>query len=298
METQHEGQVSGAVLIVGASGMFGKELYRYLALNGVDVIGVRRSELDVRDELSIYRVLKRMRLYSVVNCSGYTDVMKAEEKDSWHDVMAVNWKGAEYLAGASNKYGVRFIQVSCGDVFCGDKSGLYNDDEERKPGTTYGISKLLAEDGVIAKNKRAIILRFPWLIGNSQGSMLHELFKGIASKDSVTVAQDVSWSPMTTLFASRVVGSVLAMSHIEGVYNVSHDNFCNMYELTLLALLEKGYTKKCVLPVDSDRLVSTINRPKEVRMSNKKLCDVLGLNSLGTWQEDVCHFMKVYGSVL
>jgi dTDP-4-dehydrorhamnose reductase len=105
-------------LVIGASGMLGRELVTDLRRDHEGVVGLAHRELDITDEAAIDAAVRSSHPDVVVNCAAWTAVDDAEMCED--AALLVNGHGARYLAEASADRGARFVQLSTDYVFGGD----------------------------------------------------------------------------------------------------------------------------------------------------------------------------------
>lgn len=165
------------VLVCGASGLLGRQLYTLLegsdgfecvgtgrvnTLNG-KLIRVNLCKLDDVEELFCHK-------FDVcVNCVAERRVDVCEA--NWGVAKESNIDTAAAIASACVKFGVRLIHLSTDYVFDG-RSSPYSTDSVPNPLQNYGISKLIAEFRVKTINPTALIIRVPVLY--SSGTKLSE----------------------------------------------------------------------------------------------------------------------------
>jgi dTDP-4-dehydrorhamnose reductase len=124
----------GRLFVTGLGGYLGSELGRQAATAGWEVAGIAGSaELDVRDGAAVRRVMAEARPDVVVH-TAYR----------MHDP-SVNVEGTRAVAGAAVAAGARLVHLSSDIVFPGTGTRPLTEDDEPRPVTHYGASKLEAE---------------------------------------------------------------------------------------------------------------------------------------------------------
>ena len=160
--------MSKRVLITGASGLLGRELYRQFASEGWQCLGLAFSRL--RGELVKVDLCKREEVAKVLEEFGpHVVVHAAAERRP--DVVAkhaqkarsLNVDATELLVELCQQRGAFLLYISTDYVFDG-KSPPYLPSAPTNPLNTYGVTK---RDGEVAvgKYKNGTILRVPVLYG-------------------------------------------------------------------------------------------------------------------------------------
>ena len=129
------------VLILGATGLLGKDLMR--EWQGDTVTGFGSRDADIRNAEQVVSVIQDLRPEWVVLAAAYTNVDDCETNQEL--ALSVNRDGAVNVASAAKKTGARLVFVSSDYVFDGKNRSPYEVDDERNPQSVYGRSKAEAE---------------------------------------------------------------------------------------------------------------------------------------------------------
>jgi dTDP-4-dehydrorhamnose reductase len=144
------------LFVTGLGGYLGGELERRAPSEGWEVSGIAGSaELDVRDAVAL-RVAVAGARPDVVIHTAYR-----------MDDASVNVEGTRAVVAACAATGARLVHVSTDLVFAGDIARPLTEDDEPRPVTAYGASKLEAER---LCPPQALIVRTSLLYGGARPS--------------------------------------------------------------------------------------------------------------------------------
>ncbi len=133
------------VLVLGATGMLGRIIYKYLRIKNKNIFGTSRNKknkrfiyLKVNNNTSLENIFIKNKFEYVVNCIG------ALEGSGASKLSRLNIKLPKKILKASRKYGFKIIHISTDAVFDKEKEDA---DETTIPNAKdpYGKSKLNGE---------------------------------------------------------------------------------------------------------------------------------------------------------
>ena len=165
-------------LITGARGMLGHDVVD--ALDGRDVTGLDRAELDITDLDAVRSVLPGYDV--IVNVAAYTKVDEAESEES--PAGLINATGPSHLARVAAENGATLVHVSTDYVFDGTATTPYLESTPRAPVSAYGRTKAEGERHVLELNgDRSYIVRTAWLYGEHGPSFPRTMLKLAAERE-------------------------------------------------------------------------------------------------------------------
>ena len=263
------------ILILGATGMLGNTLFRYLAEDkNMTVHGTIRSRtsfqyfpnrlfsqlipnINVENNESLESVFNIIQPEVVVNCIGVVKQL-AESKDPLISI-PINALFPHKLAALCEMRGARLVHISTDCVFSGAK-GDYLESDFPDANDLYGRSKFLGE--VDCSN--TITLRTS-IIGHEllgQRSLLNWF---LSQQHSVKGFTKAVFSGLPTIELSRIIRHfVIPNPLLRGLYHVASKPIT---KYDLLQLIAKTY-KKTIDIIPSDSLV--IDRSLNAERFNKE----------------------------
>lgn len=195
------------LLVTGTSGQLAQSLLEAGLSAGVDVVAMRRPQLDLTIPGTIRTALADVRPDIVVNAAAYTAVDRAEtEAEQAHKVNAM---GAGEIAAQCDRLGVPIIHISTDYVFDGTKPVPYVEDDPTAPLNAYGRSKLAGERAVAAACRRHVVLRTSWVYSPFGSNFVRTMLRLAAERPAVSVVDDQIGCPT---YAPHLAECILAMS--------------------------------------------------------------------------------------
>lgn len=250
------------ILVLGAAGMLGHTVLRYLAATGRhDVVGSVRSAqglqnlpadlhsrilrgVDVENFDNLTTLFAQTRPDVVVNCIGL--VKQLASADDPLAALPINALLPHRIARLCALTGSRFIHVSTDCVFAGTR-GAYREEDTPDARDLYGLSKHLGE----VDAEHAITLRTS-IIGHELTSAHGLVGWFLAQSGAVRGFTRAVFSGLPTVELARVIDEfVLPNPQLRGLYHVSATPI-NKHDL--LQLVARIYGRQTDI-VPDDRLV-------------------------------------------
>jgi dTDP-4-dehydrorhamnose reductase len=250
------------VLVLGASGMLGNAVLRFLSASPeISVWGSVRSaaslellpaelheqvvsDIDVEDPDSLSRLFAHVQSDVVVNCVGI--VQQLALADDPLVAIPINALLPHRLARLCEIAGARLIHISTDCVFSGTQ-GMYREDHPSDATTLYGRSKYLGE----VDYPHAVTLRTS-IIGHELDNPHGLVGWFLAQEGRVNGFTRVIFSGLPTVELARVIRDfVLPRPELRGVYHVSADPISKH---DLLRLVAQIYGKSTEIVPDESQV--------------------------------------------
>ena len=251
------------VLILGATGMLGSTLYRFLSLDhNLEVYGTLRSQkkiehfsekireglisgLDLESETGVLFAFSKLRPDVVINCVG---IIKQSPKASDPlESLSINATLPHRLANYCRAMGARLIHFSTDCVFSG-KKGQYLEDDFADANDLYGRTKYLGE----VSNENTVTLRTS-IIGHELDSCISLIDWFLCQEGTVRGFKKAIFSGLPTIEVARVVRDyILPNQELMGTYHLSAEPI-SKYEL--LKLVAQKYEQSILIIPDEDVVI-------------------------------------------
>ncbi|MEU8013268.1 SDR family oxidoreductase [Micromonospora parva] len=255
------------VLVVGGSGLLGREVCRRGVEAGFPVIGTFHSgeigvpgvdarRLDVTDRAAVRALVAQVRPDAVVGTPyRYED---------W----AVTADGAAHVALAAAEVGARLVHLSSDALHAG-RPVPYLDDEPPTPVHAYGAAKAAAETAVRAIDSGAAVVRTSLILG--EGSKQIQLCRDALAGRATLFSDELRCPIDVTDLADAVLE--LVESSYAGLLNVAGADAVSRVELGLLVAERYGLDPAGLKTTTS--AATGVVRPLDVRLDSSRAAGLL-----------------------
>ena len=280
------------ILVVGANGQLGASLKKLTTIGSA--VFFNSKELNVRDFSQIERVILELKPKSIVNCSAYTNVEKAESDAE--NAFAVNQLGPKNLALISKKLDIPLIHVSTDYVFDGHYYLPYKETDATNPINVYGKSKLAGEEEIFAHASRAAIIRTSWLYSVQNSNFIGKVIELLKTKPELSIVADQIGTPTFSDDLALCILEMLRKGSFEDVqlFQYSNEGVASWYDVAYFIAKTIG-VKKAVNPVSSDKYPTVAKRPSFSVLNKEKIKNTFGIQ-IKHWTEslELCLLQKQY----
>jgi len=243
------------VLILGATGLLGKDLMR--EWQGDTVTGFGSRDADIRNAEQVVIVIQDLRPEWVVLAAAYTNVDDCETNQEL--ALSVNRDGAVNVASAAKKTGARLVFVSSDYVFDGKNRSPYEVDDERNPQSVYGRSKAEAEVRLLDTLPDCCIARTSWLFGTGGKCFPDTILRVAETRPTIDVVDDQRGCPTYTADLARGI-IALCRKNASGIVHVTNAGECTWFDFAREILTSVGSPTE-VRPTTSEKMARPAPRP-------------------------------------
>lgn len=265
-------------LIVGASGQVGGALASLCVRRKTEVYGTSRKGqgflyLDLASPETIPAAFEKARPDLVLLCSAMTHVDNCEHDPAL--ARKVNAEGPALVAAECARTGAKLVYFSTEYVFDG-AAGPYGEDDEPKPVSVYGLTKLEGERACLAY-RDALSVRTTVVYSHNPASknFIMQLIGNHKAGSKMRVPSDQYSNPT---YAPELAAAVLdlAAAGASGVYNVVGPDWLSRYEFALKACEAFGFDPAFLEPKLTAELGQSAARPLRAGLKTEKLAKKLG----------------------
>lgn len=199
------------ILILGATGMLGQAVYKYLSTRHKDVVGTSRGKSDNNflhfeypGTNDIEKLFKSKHFAFIINCIG------ALKEQSEKELKLLNTDLPKILLKFSRKYSYKIIHISSDAVF--NSSKKVDEQSIPSPNDVYGKTKLAGELYDNALNIRTSIIGFD---PNEHKGLLEFALEN----KKITGFVNQQWSGATTLQLAKFIEWLIFKRTFESIYS-------------------------------------------------------------------------------
>jgi dTDP-4-dehydrorhamnose reductase len=244
-------------LVTGAAGLLGSELVVALSGGGFEVVPRSKNELDVTDRAAVARAFRASSPDVVVNCAAFTKVDACETDPR---AEAVNATAVGTLAKECLARSVDLIHVSTDFVFDGAKRAPYTEEDEPRPLSEYGRTKLAGEEAAL-RAPNALVVRSSWLFGPGGWNFVEAILKQVADgRRELAVVSDQRGRPTATPDLADAIVALL-LSGATGLYHFANAGEATWFDFAREILDRSGCRDVALRPIDSATLARPAARP-------------------------------------
>lgn len=274
-----------SILVTGGNGMLAWDLARSFekAFPGCALRAPGKDQLDITSEDSLHSALSTYRPQWVLNAAAYTSVDGAEgEKEK---AESINSTGPQYLAEQCRAFGAKLVHFSTDQVFDGTVEHPRTEDEIPTPCNAYGASKLLGEAPVL-REPGNLVLRVQWLYGEKK-----DRFSPLRQRKIFTPFADQWGAPAWTRKIAETVASLL-QKEASGLFHFSYDDHATWAEVFQF-VKEQWHLDLVLEPKKTQEMALPARRPLYSVLSNRKLKEALGVDTMGSWKTPLKEFLAI-----
>jgi dTDP-4-dehydrorhamnose reductase len=287
------------ILVFGGTGQVGWEVRR--ALSGLGrVVSPSRSQVDFSVPSSIADCIDAHGPDIVVNAAAYTDVDRAEQEPEV--ACCVNGEAVGVLARAAQLRGCLLVHFSTDYVFDGETVHAYLEEDEPRPISAYGLSKLRGENELKAAGCRHLLFRTSWIYSLRRRNFPFAILEQAYAGRDLTVVDDSVGSPTSAFLIGDVVATALrawltasasAQDTMSGTYHLQSSGRCSWFQYAHFLVIrgrELGLPIKTrpeqIRPISMAASSSVARRPVNCSLDTRRLRAMLNI-SLPEWQQHV-----------
>lgn len=280
------------ILVTGTAGQLAQSLLAAGLAGGVDVVALRRPQLDLTIPGTLRTAIADVEPDIVINAGAYTAVDKAESEEAL--AHKVNGTGAGDLAAVCARAGTSLIHISTDYVFDGAGTRAYVESDPTAPINAYGRSKLAGEIAVAAACPRHVILRTSWIYSPFGANFVRTMLRLGAERETLGVVDDQRGCPT---YAPHLADAILAIAgQLDGaatadprwgLYHAAGSGeatWCGFAREIFRTTAARGLPTPALQAIATSAYPTPARRPANSRLDCAKLAATFGLR-LPDWQD-------------
>jgi dTDP-4-dehydrorhamnose reductase len=283
------------IIVLGSGGRLGAALVREWRADGDHVLGLSRQLLDIGNFDAVRETLMGQEFDALVNCAALTNVDYCETHPE--EAHHLNAEAVATIADVCSRKKARCIHISTDYVFDGTKAEPYTEEDEARPISVYGASKLAGEKLLHSVSAQHLAVRVSWVFGPDRPSFVDQILQRALEHDTVSAIADKVAVPTYTLDTARLLKPFLDRIPAGGVMHLCNSGACTWQEYGQFAMdvaAEAGVPLRArtVGPQKMAELTAFIaKRPPQTAMSTARFTSLTDV-SPRSWQEAVGEYVR------
>lgn len=265
------------IVITGSNGLLGQTLVNLLmkAPENYSVFGLSKGDnrmnrndflyydIDITNYSQLEECITYIQPSFIINTAAMTNVDTCEFKPE--ECNNLNIEAVKYLTQICTKLNIHFIQISTDFIFDGSK-GIYKETDLPNPLSTYGHSKLKAENIVKNSGVNFSILRTILVYGKGVNLKRNNIVLWVKdmleNNKEITIVDDQYRMP-TYVEDLAMACKLIVDKNISGVYHISSNELLSVFEIANQIADVFGLNKKLIKPISSKTLNQKAIRPQK-----------------------------------
>ena len=281
------------ILVLGASGYIGKNLYKKFTLEKFDVMGTYFK--NKADNL-IYFDMSKMSLkelkfnkkidYAIISTAVNVNI----------DNLKRDWKNSYFIDVERTKIIIDYcfhnniipIYISSDGVFDGIKGG-YREADKKNPINCYGRIKNEVENHLLNSNHKFIILRTGRVFGTDlkDGTIITNMIKQLKEKKRILCADDHIFTP---LHIEDLCGALIKLirDKYEGILHLNSVEATSRYKVAKTVQKYFNLHDVKIIPCRINSLGLLEKRPLLIDLDDSKFINMTGIKHF-----DIDYYLKI-----
>jgi dTDP-4-dehydrorhamnose reductase len=244
---------------------------RKISLSGIDT---RTIVLNNRD--TVLEVFKDICPQIVIHAAGMTGVEECEnDPEHAHNI---NVGLAENIAHVCASLDIPFVHISTDHLFAGNLP-LSTETSPVSPINIYARTKAEAEARVLKACPGALVIRtnfFGWGMSYRK-SFSDKIISSLREKKPITLFTNIFYTPIVIEVLVDITHQLLD-KEVNGIFNVVGDERLSKYQFGKIVTELFNLDHELITAGNTSENRNLIRRPKDMSLSNEKVCHLLGRN--------------------
>ena len=226
------------VLILGSNGRLGSALARrWSTLPDIEILPLTRVQVDLSEPEKAEAALAALEFGTgdvVVNCAAATDVDGCERDPV--TAAKINAEAPGRIARLCALRGARLVHIGTDYVFDGALGRPYTEEDEARPLSHYGVTKLEGDHEVLAASPLHAVVRVSWVFGPDKPSFVDAIVRRAMTHSEAAAVHDKTSSPAYTEDLAIWLQAFLHPSLTGGIYHLCNSGTCSWRDYGEFAL--------------------------------------------------------------
>lgn len=289
-----------SVLVIGSSGMLGKDISQVFKENGFTVIGAdinnicnnfldRFYKIDIRNQQDILKLLENEKPHIIIYTAAIVNLNVCEENKELAE--SIHVEVPEFILQSIND-DVKFVYISTDSVFDGEE-GNYVETDLVNPLNYYSYSKYLGEKACL-NYKNSIIVRTNIFGFNNplKQSLAEWAIQKLKSGERIVGFDDVIFNAIYTMDLSRILYDISQLD-LNGIINIAAKGKYSKYEFLISLALGLGFDTNLIDKGSSQDVTFPIKRPLRTYLNTTLIESMLNIPTIKETINNFCQNLKI-----
>ena len=283
------------VLITGANGLLGQHLTKLLIDKNYQVVATSRGEsrlpfqpsdnytyreMDIANALEVFAVMSQEKPDVVVHAAAMTQVDDCELRPQHCE--RINVQGTSQVLTDAETFSSHFIYISTDFVFDGEQ-GNYAEEDDTKPISLYGFTKLQAESMVQTSTIPFAIVRTCLVYGNllkgTRSNIVSWVKDSLEQGKTIQVVSDHVRTPTYVEDLAKGIALIIEKK-ATGIYHISGKDWLTPYDIALKTAAKYNLDAGKIVKVDAATFKQPGRRPMKTGFIIEKARKELGFEPM------------------
>jgi dTDP-4-dehydrorhamnose reductase len=255
----------------------------------ISLDGVNTRTVSLETEEAILKVFRDSCPDIVIHTAGITSVEECENNPE--RAHSVNVKLAENVAHACKNLDIPLVHISTDHLFSGNLQ-FVNETTPPSPLNIYAHTKAKSEVKVLKAYPDALIIRtnfFGWGMSYRK-SFSDKIISSLRKKKQIILFDDIFYTPIAIEVLVDTIHQLLDKK-ANGIFNVVGDERLSKHQFGEIVAELFHLDHELITAGNSSANCNLIHRPKDMSLSNEKVCHLLG-RKLGGVADHVHRLIK------
>ncbi|MDO4690469.1 MAG: dTDP-4-dehydrorhamnose reductase [Fusobacterium sp.] len=275
------------ILITGANGQLGCDFQKLFDSLKIKYIATDIEDLDITDINKIRNFVNKKNIDLIINCAAYNNVDKAEDEVDL--CRKLNTYAPRSLAIVANEIGAEYITFSTDFVFDGKKKEAYLEEDEAKPLSIYGKTKLEGEREVFKVKADSFVIRTSWLFGIGNNNFNKQILDWASTKNNLSIVDDQVSAPTYSKDLAYYSWELIKTKKY-GLYHFSNAGEASKYEQAKY-LLEKIKWQGVLNRAKTEDFNLKAKRAKYTKLNSEKIESLIN-KKIPAWENAIDRFLE------
>lgn len=286
------------LLLTGAYGQIGHEIVDLAVKCNLELYPFTHKQLNITEFEPLKQAIATIKPNYIINAAAYTAVDKAEKESEL--AFTVNALGVKHLAKIAQEFDIPLLHISTDYIFDGHKKIAYTEEDEARPLSSYGLSKLGGENLLREIWYKHIILRVSWVFGTYGNNFVKTIVRLAKEKTELSIIADQKGAPTYAGDIAQTLLKIVECLHngqfAWGTYHYTGTPTINWYEFAKKIVSETKQRQQLMLrkiiPITALKYPSIAYRPSNSELDCGKIARVFDIKP-NNWSEGLKKMVNI-----